>query len=574
MICWGANDAGQLGLGSSAPVSAYRDVPGLGGVTAIAAGGDETCALRADRTVACWGDGRRGQLGDGLLLGRAAPVTVSGVEGATAVTVGSVQACALKADGSVVCWGANDAGQLGNDRSATATTPVTVGGLSGAFGVATGPGGHRCATTEDAGVLCWGAGEHGQLGDGARETRVVPAHVSGIAFADAVSVGNSHSCALLDEHVECWGEGTDGRLGNGTTSDRATPVPVPGLQALQVSAGYRGSCAVTLTAQVACWGARYVRATPPTPARWEQQLTPTAVDGTDDAVQVVALNDAACALFVDATVKCWGLSDHGQLGVGWHSTDFGSTDPLHVVYQGGTPLTGVTELRRVRESAICAALADESFACWGDRYGDYATAAPALSAFPLPDGNGCVLAGRAVRCVGDGSRGQLGDGYQLAGHYPVQPLAAPVAGIGGAVRQPVVARGGVAETPPPGGAGGGGATPSPLPPGPAPRAKPFAIKSAKASRRGRIALVVTVPATGGVRIAATATVGGKRLTWFRTAKALSVRAGSRAFAITPTSAAARALQRSRRAIRVTVRVTFTPKGGKAVRKTATVSVRR
>ncbi len=194
----------------------------------------------------------------------------------------------------------------------------------------------------------------------------------------------------------------------------------------QVSAGYRSSCAVTIEAKVACWGARYVRGTPTEPASWEHDLTPAVVAGTDDAVQVVAMNDAACALFVDETVKCWGLSDDGQLGVGWHSDDFGSTDPLQVTDAGGAPLGGVAELRRVRESAICAARADETFVCWGDRYGDYATPQPALNAFPLPDGNGCVIAGRAVSCVGDGARGQLGDGYQPAGHVPLQPLAAPV----------------------------------------------------------------------------------------------------------------------------------------------------
>ncbi len=109
---------------------------------------------------------------------------------------------------------------------------------------------------------------------------------------------------------------------------------------------------------------------------------------------------------------------------------------------------------------------------------------------------------------------------------------------------------------------------------PSATAKPFAIKRAKAGRGGRIALTLAVPATGGVRVTATATVGGRRLTWSQSAKARTVKAGTRSLTIMPTAAARNALMRARRAVRVALRVTFTPRGGRAVVRTTTVSVRR
>lgn len=70
--CWGANGAGQLGIGSTRAIGddeRPRSAPAvdLGGhrATAIATGLSHTCALLDDRTVRCWGSGSAGQLGYG-----------------------------------------------------------------------------------------------------------------------------------------------------------------------------------------------------------------------------------------------------------------------------------------------------------------------------------------------------------------------------------------------------------------------------------------------------------------------------------------------------------------------------
>jgi alpha-tubulin suppressor-like RCC1 family protein len=76
VACAGANDAGQLGDGTMTSRSATSAVPGLFGVTQLAAGAGFTCALIDDGGVQCWGDNAAGQLGDGTMMGRPSPAPV------------------------------------------------------------------------------------------------------------------------------------------------------------------------------------------------------------------------------------------------------------------------------------------------------------------------------------------------------------------------------------------------------------------------------------------------------------------------------------------------------------------
>ncbi|WP_322509251.1 hypothetical protein [Anaerolinea sp.] len=138
----------------------------LSGIIQITAGGSHTCALTAASEVYCWGSNRSGEAGIGGYSDLAAPVIpVPGLSGISAIAAGKAHTCALTGAGTVYCWGYNYFGQLGDGTTTSSPTPVQVSGLSNATAIAAGED-HTCALVIDGTVRCWGMNWYGQLGDG------------------------------------------------------------------------------------------------------------------------------------------------------------------------------------------------------------------------------------------------------------------------------------------------------------------------------------------------------------------------------------------------------------------------
>ncbi|HEX4101405.1 MAG TPA: hypothetical protein VHY21_12840, partial [Pseudonocardiaceae bacterium] len=255
--CWGWNDYGTLGNGTSVSYSKVaQPVSGIGGagvltgaVSVVSDDNASTCAVLTSSGVACWGINDHGELGDGTTpYYSAVPTAVVGVGGTGTLSgvlsltpVADTGYCALLTSGGVDCWGGNTDGQLGDGtmtgpdncaQGACADTPVPVSGvggtgqLSGVAGLAGNGGSGYCAVLSSGGVDCWGAGPDPSL---------VPVPVPGAGGVGVLSgvmsvVGDGIDlCALLTSGgVDCWGQNTYGELGNGTTTDGPYPGPVSG----------------------------------------------------------------------------------------------------------------------------------------------------------------------------------------------------------------------------------------------------------------------------------------------------------------------------------------------------------
>lgn len=131
--CWGDDGYGQLGDGGGPSRATPVDVVGMtSGVAAISTGAYDTCALMTAGTVKCWGRNEVGGLGDGTTTPRSGPVDVVGLPpNVTSISVGSEHACAVTSKGGIDCWGGNGFGELGDGTTTERLKPVQVVGFGG-----------------------------------------------------------------------------------------------------------------------------------------------------------------------------------------------------------------------------------------------------------------------------------------------------------------------------------------------------------------------------------------------------------------------------------------------------------
>ncbi|HEX3850972.1 MAG TPA: hypothetical protein VHW01_08395 [Polyangiaceae bacterium] len=364
VVCWGANESGQLGNGSPLLADSKEARPVVvtnsddnGTVSSeplelepffvgVCAGKNFTCAdiaVDGQTTVACWGSNEKGQLGvnlpdPGPFNSPFKPIqNTSGTKSdgglpLTGATCGSEFACALGSDGAAWCWGANDAGQQGT--GSIGTDSVAASPVDGhVFTQLSAGARHVCGVQADNTVWCWGDGSFGQLGNGTTMGSATPILVGKVAAVPdrPLALGNDFTLALSTSKASktpyAWGSNLFGQLGNGTTTSSSSAGPLSGLLTATIAdAGtiYSGGTAEHACARIGdtlqCWGANVFgelgdRTT-------DNNSSPVvAFDGKTAATKLapgahsVAVGGRhTCAINANGDVMCWGANHRYQLG--------------------------------------------------------------------------------------------------------------------------------------------------------------------------------------------------------------------------------------------------------------------
>jgi alpha-tubulin suppressor-like RCC1 family protein len=354
VMCWGYDYkpyASTAGVGEAVIASATPiPITGATDIDELRAAEMHTCGRKLDGTLWCWGHNENGQLGDGTTTHSRAAVQVAGLTNVSLFDGGSRHTCAVGTYNGVAglwCWGrggeaghnaTGPTGKLGNNSSADSKMPVRVD-LSAAASagqtvksLSTGSY-HSCVVMSDDKTWCWGRNANGELGNGATTPTKVPVQVSyaGITIPPGITVDQvscsdgrkktNSTCMLLSNGtVYCWGANAKSELGDGGTVQRttpSTPVNVTALGAVKIvelGAASLAKCARTDDGSVWCWGENRNGILGINDGAITVRATPVKVNAISTAARLDMSHKLACVVDTANHLLCWGTNRRGQAG--------------------------------------------------------------------------------------------------------------------------------------------------------------------------------------------------------------------------------------------------------------------
>ena len=188
-LCRGNTNACQLGIGESLKDTSQRtpkEVVGGRTWSQITLGQSHTCALDKDTGSAyCWGYCNSGACGISLETSNAicAPTRVNTGLQFSMISAGGETTCAIRADDStIVCWGITFKPDISLLTYVTLPTPLA-GGLK--FSAVSVGIYHACGiSAEDSTLLCWGYNKYGKHPGGQGSPAIIAlTFAAKIAFA-------------------------------------------------------------------------------------------------------------------------------------------------------------------------------------------------------------------------------------------------------------------------------------------------------------------------------------------------------------------------------------------------------
>jgi alpha-tubulin suppressor-like RCC1 family protein len=313
LYCWGSNDAGQLGDGTTTGRNVAGIVAGSLAFARVAAGAGHTCALTVNGEAYCWGLNLWGEVGDGSRAMRLSPVRVAPDLHFVDVFAGGETTCALTSNGNVYCWGI----MVGTSASAPYFLPAQVSAdvqfkslnLS-EYAV--------CGLALDDTPYCLRATatSDGVSGGPGIVWRPQPGPSGFTSFAGGVLSDCGLDASLL---ATCFGNNDYGQLGDGDTNPRDGLAPVSGhLAYLALYSGYDWTCGTTAAAQTFCWGHNNWGALGDNTNQHYVEVAPKLLT-VPTGLSFTAMDGGyyhMCGIGTDTLAYCWGAGMNGQLGDG------------------------------------------------------------------------------------------------------------------------------------------------------------------------------------------------------------------------------------------------------------------
>ena len=383
--CWGKNNMGQLGDGTTSDSNIPVKVRSIGDmkygkIIDIFTAQHHSCVLTqlgSNKKVYCWGSNEDGQLGNGSSGAgnySSVPVEVGGtLAGKDVTSIGGTGdvSCAI-VSGKIYCWGRNNMGQLGFGNPGNPgfrATPVQInsGGHnrlpSNYFATKLATGGSRsqtmCTITTEKRAYCWGLARFGQMGIGpisgnhySYATRVKDLENVTDISQDGYTWASdhayvSHTCAIASGRVYCWGgagRGQSGPLGHGAFGAHFQPVQVNGLPGvpLRIEVGIAHSCALVNdhgNKNVYCWGDNKLGQLGTNSNTPQFSTSPKTVHvgigglpPTESVVDIAAGANRGCAIMTNKRSYCWGLNENGQIGDGTSGSENNRFSPTESLF--------------------------------------------------------------------------------------------------------------------------------------------------------------------------------------------------------------------------------------------------
>ncbi|NUO47419.1 MAG: hypothetical protein HOV80_01040 [Polyangiaceae bacterium] len=400
VFCAGQDDVTAPARGSSQDMpddspdpgaAVWRKIPGLPKAKSLISGGFHACVLTTTDDVVCWGYGgenRTGHTGND-------PKKVAGLGPTRAIAASEQGTCALGTDKKIRCFGQLYLADGMEPQKKVITLP-----LPPATSLAMDDG-WACGLSEDGKKAhCIGSAKDwtGQQSD-------KPYSLDLPEKGKSLLHGSSDLCVLGDSgKAHCIGL-TASLLGRTGVVEPRVFRAYPGTADTWSLSGFN-VCRVTKEGGLECAGSSEDM---PEPREWEQRVA-VPVLGLQNAVEIVAGEEHACARHQDGTVSCWGGS--------WEDSALPRKRPN---------LSDVVTLSAGGDTT-CATKKSGDVVCWqpAQVQNQPRLVSPPkskLESVAIGAGHGCGITSGEVRCWGEAYNGALG--FISKDEYP-KPSDAPV----------------------------------------------------------------------------------------------------------------------------------------------------